>query len=238
MKTHFLRAEWNNLIMANYVVPKELLHPYVPYKTELDFFEGDTYLSLVGLMLLNTKINGFSIPFHINFEEVVLRFYVKYNDRGLWKKGVVFIKEIVPKKGISFMANNLYGEKYATMKMNHFHLDKGNYLETGYEWWNNNKWNKLTVQTIKKSDPIGKGSLEEVVADYYWIYSKQSDIKTYEYEVEHPVWETLKVIDNLVDCDFGSLYGDEFSFLNSTKPKTVFMTKGSEVKVHRKRILE
>ncbi len=238
MTTHFLRAEWNNLIMANYVVPKELLLPYVPYKTELDFFEGNTYVSLVGFMFLNTRVMGMSVPMHINFEEVNLRFYVKYNDHGSWKKGVVFIKEIVPKKAISFIANIIYGEKYATMKMKHFHIDNKENFEAGYEWNYKNKWNKISAVTDKRSKKIVEGSSEDFFANHYWGYSKHSDTKTYEYHVEHPAWETLKVLSYLVDCDFGSLYGGEFSFLNDEMPTSVFMTKGSEIRVHHKRTLE
>ena len=238
MTTHFLRAEWNNLIMANYVVPKEILLPYLPYKTEVDSFEGNAYVSLVGFMFLNTKVLGLSIPMHVNFEEVNLRFYIKYNDHGAWKKGVVFIKEIVPKMAISFIANNLYGEKYSTMNMKHFHIDNGANLEAGYEWSFKNKWNKMSAVTNKRSKKIIPGSCENFFANHYWGYSKYSETKTYEYHVEHPLWETLKVLSYSVDCDFGSLYGDEFSFLNNEKPKTVFMTKGSEIRVHHKKALE
>ncbi|MDQ2720973.1 MAG: DUF2071 domain-containing protein [Bacteroidota bacterium] len=238
MKTHFLRAEWNNLIMANYVVPKELLLPHIPYKTALDFYEGNAYVSLVGFMFLNTKVLGLSIPMHVNFEEVNLRFYIKYNDHGNWKKGVVFIKEIVPRKAISFIANRIYGENYETMNMKHYHHDNGESLEAGYEWEYKNKWNKLSAKTNKRSTPISKASSEEFIADHYWGYTKYSETKTYEYEVEHPVWETLKVINYSVDCDFGKLYGDEFTFLINEKPKSVFMTKGSEIRVHHKKMLE
>ncbi|MDQ2863916.1 MAG: DUF2071 domain-containing protein [Bacteroidota bacterium] len=49
MTSHFLRAEWNNLIMANYAVPEELLTPYLPYKTELDMYHGKYSLALLGL---------------------------------------------------------------------------------------------------------------------------------------------------------------------------------------------
>ena len=238
MNTHFLRAEWNNLIIANYVVPKELLLPYLPFKAELDLFEGEAYLSLVGFMFLNTKILGFSVPFHNNFEEVNIRFYVKYNSHGNWKRGVVFIKEIVPSQTVSFIANMVYGEKYATMKMKHYHGETEGFLETGYEWENKNKWNKLTTKTSKKSSSIIQGSLEEFFADHYWGYTKSSDTKTYEYHVEHPIWETLKVVEYLVDCDFGLLYGDEFSFLSAQQPRSVVMTKGSEIKVYHKRVLE
>lgn len=238
MKSHILLAEWNNLVMANYEVPKELLLPFVPYKTELDFFEGNTYVSLIGFMFLNITMHGISIPFHTNFEEVNLRFYVKYNNHGNWKKGVVFIKEIVPKPGIAFVANNIFGGKYATMKMKHFHIDSGQFLEAGYEWKYQNKWNKLSANANKKSVPIGKASHEEFIADHYWGFTKYSDSKTYEYEIEHPQWETLEVISHTVNCNFAALYGEEFSLLNNAKPKSVFMIKGSEVRLHQKRILE
>src|SRR5450432_2343440 len=170
MKSHFLRAEWNNLIMANYVVPKELLLPFIPFKTELDFFGEKTFVSLVGFMFLNTRILGFSVPRHMNFEEVNLRFYVKYNDRGNWKRGTVFIKEIVPRSAISFFANIIYGEKYSTMKMNHFHIKKAGGIETCYEWKFKNKWNRLVASSQSKSSPMRVNSEEEFIAEHYWGY--------------------------------------------------------------------
>jgi len=237
MKTHFLRAEWNNLIMANYVVPKELLLPYLPHKTELDFFEGNTYLSLVGFKFLNTKVYGLHIPMHVDFEKVNLRFYVRYNDHGFIKRGVVFIKEIVPKIGISFIANNLYAEKFATMKMKHFNTDKGESLESGYEWKHKSKWNKLSVVAGKRSKKIVPGNCEYFFTNHYWDYLKMSDTKTYEYNVEHPEWETLKVISYNIDCDFNAIYGEEFSFLNNVEPTCVLITLGSEIRIHHKKII-
>ena len=237
MTSHFLHAAWNNLVMANYVVPEELLSSYIPHKTELDFYNGKTFVSLVGFMFLNTRILGLSVPYHINFEEVNLRFYVKYNDHGTWKRGTVFIKEIVPKPAISFIANNIYGENYSTMKMKHFHIENADAIETCYEWKYKNKWNKLNAVCQKKSLPIKINSEEEFIAEHYWGYTKYNKNKTYEYEVKHPRWEVFNVISNTVDCDFGGIYGDEFSFLKNIKPSSVFMAKGSEVKIHNKRSL-
>jgi uncharacterized protein YqjF (DUF2071 family) len=234
MKAHFLRAEWNNLVMANYLVPKELLLPFVPYKTELDYFQGETYLSLVGFMFLNTKVFGISIPLHENFEEVNLRFYVKYNDHGNWKKGVVFIKEIVPKRAISFVANNIYGENYATMSMKHFHEDKDGNLSIGYEWNFKERWNKLSAIAEKRAGKIIENTCESFFADHYWGFTKYSNTKTYHYYVEHPQWQTFKVLSYSVDCDFGALYGEQFSFLKNQKPKSVLMTKGSQINLRHK----
>ena len=237
MKSYFLRTEWNNIIMANYVVPKELLLPFIPVKTELDFFEEKTFVSLVGFMFLNTRILGFSLPYHINFEELNLRFYVKYNDHGKWKRGTVFIKEIVPLFAISFFANFLYGENYSTMKMKHFHVKKADEIETCYEWKYKNKWNKLSASSQNKSMPMRMNSEEEFIAEHYWGYTRYNENKTYEYEVNHPRWEIFQVINYTIDCDFSGIYGPEFSFLSKAVPSSVFMAKGSEVKIHHKKSL-
>lgn len=237
MESHFLHAAWNNLIMANYIISPDLLLPYLPGKTRLDSFEGKTYVSLVGFMFLNTKILGLGVPYHINFEEVNLRFYVKYNNNGNWMRGVTFIKEFVPKPAITLLANNLYKEKYATMKMKHFHHEGAAGLETGYEWRHKNKWHSLTTTTQKKSSPMRIGSEEEFIAEHYWGFTKASATKTYAYEVHHPRWEIFHVTDYKIDCDFNHLYGNDFSFLNSEKPFSVFMAKGSEVKIFHKKTL-
>jgi uncharacterized protein YqjF (DUF2071 family) len=238
MKTHLLRAEWNNIIMANYAVPKELLLPYVPYKTELDFFEGETYVTLAGFMFLNTQMLGFGIPFHSNFEEVALRFYVKSTHGLAAKRGVVFIKEIVPKYAITLLANTVFGQNYITLKMKSFHQDIGDYMETGYEWKHLDKWSKLTAKAGKRSTPIRQDKFNEFIADHYYGFRKNGETKTYQYEVEHELWETFNVIDYSVDCDFGSLFGKEFSILNKEKPKSVFMLKGSEIRIHPRQLLE
>ena len=237
MKTHFLRAEWNNIIIASYAVPGEILQPYLPAQTELALFDGKVYLSLVGFMFLNTKVFGFSIPMHTDFPEVNLRFYVQRNDNGKWKKGVVFIKEIVPKKAISFIANNLYGEKYVTLNMQHQHEEKGENFEASYKWNYENKWNKISCITNKRSKPIIANSKEEFFADHYWGYSKSSNSKTYEYEVQHEKWNISQVISYDIDCDFGSVYGNEFALLNDKKPDSVLMTRGSDIKVFPKETL-
>lgn len=237
MARSFLEAEWNNLIMANYIIDPELLKPYLPYKTEPDTFNGNTYVSLVGFMFEKTKMLGYRIPFHINFEEVNLRFYVRYNDNGEWKRGVVFIKEIVPRIAISIVANVLYKEKYVYMPMSNFLRRKEGELTIGYGWKYKGKWNKIEASTAHTAVPMAAGSEEEFIAEHYWGYSRHSEFITYEYAVEHPVWEVYPVKNYTIDCDFGLLYGQAFSFLTNTVPSSVFVAKGSQVAVLGKRTL-
>ena len=236
MAKNFLKAEWKNLIMANYEVDTALLEPYLPFYTELDSYKGKIFVSLVGFLFANTKLLGMKIPFHINFEEVNLRFYVKHQDKEIEKRGVVFIKEIVPKHAISFVANTLYRENYCTMPMSSSCKDEGE-LSVSYKWKNNNKWNSIEAVTGNIPEPIMEGSEEEFIAEHYYGYSKFNVRKTYEYKVDHPRWNVFPVKNYLINCDFEGLYGKPFAFLENTNPSSVFLAQGSEITVSDRRVL-
>ena len=236
MSRIFLKAEWKNLVMANYIIDPKILSLYLPIRTELDFFKERTYVSLVGFMFQNTKVLGCKIPWHINFEEVNLRFYVRFKENNKWKRGVVFIKEIIPKIAITFIANNFYGEKYSAMRMKHYHREDTNGLLTGYEW-KFKRWNKIEVLTDKKLIEMVEGSEEEFIAEHYFGYSRFNPHTSFEYEVKHPRWNIYPVTNYLIDCDFGGIYGNAFSFLENRKPDSVLMVDGSEITVSHKRTL-
>src|SRR5580704_3357685 len=120
MAKTFLTAEWRKLIMANYVVREEVLHPYLPVGTELDRYHGRYYVSLVGFLFQNTRLKSVPVPFHRTFEEVNLRFYVQHMaSAGERRRGVVFISELVPRYALSVIANVVYGEPYSTVPLRH-----------------------------------------------------------------------------------------------------------------------
>ncbi len=223
--------------MANYTIDPAILKPYLPFKTELDLFNNKAYVSLVGFMFMNTKILGFQIPFHVNFEEVNLRFYVRHNDNGQWKRGTVFIKEIVPKPAISLIANTLYHEKYVTKRMKHLLTETANEMHLSYQWKHRDKWNRIEATVEKHALPMIAGSDEEFIAEHYWGYSKYNATTTYEYNVQHPAWNSYPLKDYLVDCDFRALYGNDFSELNKRQPDSIFVAEGSAISIMKKRQL-
>jgi uncharacterized protein len=236
----FLKAEWRKLAMANYVVSPELLLPYLPAHTELDFWEDRCYVSLVGFMFVNTRVLGIPVPFHVNFEEANLRFYVRCQDRqepNQWKRGVVFIKEIVPRAAITWVANTLYKEHYQTLPMRHRWTQDDDTLLVEYAWKKNQKWHTISLRTEKDLQPIEAGSEAEFITEHYWGYTRLNQDKTSEYEVGHPRWEQYPLIDYQVDIDFGSVYGKEFAFLNQLTPHSVFLAEGSPIRVEGKSIL-
>lgn len=232
----FLRAEWKKLALANYEIEPELLLPYLPYGTELDIWEGKCYVSLVGFMFLNTRLLGLPIPGHINFEECNLRFYVKRNDPSGVKRGVVFIKEIVPRAAITFVANTIYKENYETMKMRHKWKSEAGRLDVEYIWKRRGgKWNSFSVSAPEKRYALEAGSETEFITEHYWGYAKVDKSQTNEYEVTHPRWEVYEVDKYDIDVDFGELYGEEFRFLNDATPRSVMLAEGSLITVEKKR---
>ncbi len=231
----FLTAEWKNLALINYEIDAEILENYIPKGTEIDTWNNKCYISLVGFMFENVKLLGMKIPFHINFEEVNLRFYVKRFENNEWKRGVVFIKEIVPKPALILVANTLYKEHYQTLPMKHSIEENKNSKDFVYKWKTKNKWNTILVETEINPIEIEVNSEAEFITEHYFGYTKVNDEKTYEYEVKHPRWKQLKVTNHQIDVNFKEVYGNEFDFLNHQKPISVLLAIGSEISVENKK---
>jgi len=229
-KRTFLDAEWRKLVMINYAVDPEILKPYLPYNTELDLWNGTCYVSLIGFIFVNTKVMRFKIPFHVNFEEINLRFYVKYKDGSNYKRGVVFIKEIVPRPALSFVANLLYNENYETLKTRHAWIEGDDTLTVEYGWKKGN-WNTIKVIADKNPVDIKPYSEEEFITEHFWGYTKINASKTSEYEVAHPRWQIYPIRKYEMDVDFAKVYGSTFAFLQNETPVSVYLAEGSKILV-------
>jgi uncharacterized protein YqjF (DUF2071 family) len=233
MTSNFLSAEWRNLIMANYIIDPNILKKHLPCKTELEDYDGSYYVSLVGFLFHNTRVMGVSFPFHNTFEEVNLRFYVRYKEEHTWKRGVVFLKEIVPKRMISFIANSIYGENYVTLPMKHNWNLTPDSFDVGYEWKTNEGWNHIRVASQKDAIDITKGSAEEFITEHYWGYTQINDQCTGIYEVQHPKWRVHPVISYSIKCNTELLYGKEFAEAMTHPPASVFLAEGSPIQVRK-----
>ncbi len=225
----FLTAKWHDLIMANYEVEPSLLTERVPLGTELDLHDGKCFVSLVGFMFLDTRVMDFLVPFHVNFEEVNLRFYVRRETDGEVRRGVVFIKEIVPRFAIAAVARTLYGEPYERWRMSNFRNDE----RVRYGWEKGGCSNTIGVERGQNLGVPDAGSEGEFIIEHYWGYTKRGEKRTDEYKVEHPKWELFGVEKPHIDVDFGKTYGEEFGFLADTKPHSVLLAKGSEIAVYK-----
>jgi hypothetical protein len=231
MSKPFLKAEWRNLLMANFEIDPGILRKYIPCHTELDEFNGICYVSLVGFLFKDTRIRGMSFPFHRNFEEVNLRFYIRYKEGSQWKRGVVFMKEIVPRRMITFVANTIYGEKYATHQMKHTWQKDQEDFKVEYNWKVGREWNYLRAIAESTAQPIDTGSEEEFITEHYWGYMRINDTCTGQYEVTHPRWKVHAVKSFEMKCSTEQLYGRDFVSTLNQSPISVFLAEGSEIKV-------
>lgn len=183
----FLNAEWRHLAMLNFEIEPSVLEPLIPAGTELDIWQGKTLISVVGFLFLYTRVMGLPIPFHRDFEEVNLRFYVRRKAADGWRRGVVFIKEIVPRRMIAFVARRFYNEPYLALPMAHdIKRQAGLVKSVEYRWWFTNCENSIHISTRGSAREMEVGSEAEFVTEHYWGYNKQRDGSTLEYRVDHP----------------------------------------------------
>lgn len=220
----FLSATWRNLILCNYEVDAEILQKYAPRLTSIDSYEGKTFVSLVAFLFDNTRVMGIPVPFHRRFEEINLRFYVK-PDKDHEIRAVTFVKEIVPKRIICWIANSFFQENYVTLPTSH-DFSKNNVTYR----WGRNLTNQVAAVVESNAAIPEPGSHEEFITEHYWGYAGRRE-RTREYRVAHPQWACCQVSDYAISVDFGQLYGEDFAFLSDLQPASVLFTRGSEITV-------
>lgn len=227
-------------MLLNYSCPAGLLAPLVPRGTELDVWNGDTIISLVGFMFRNTRVMGLRVPFHDTFEEVNLRFYVRrFGPANELRRAVVFVRELVPRVAIATVARVLYNEPYLAVPMSHRStLDADTGGSVTYSWSYQGGPFALAAEARGSARVADKGSEAEFITEHYWGYTRQRDGTTLEYQVEHPTWSVWEAMSASVSGAVGSLYGPAFGEVLAAAPRSAFVAVGSHVSVHRGRRLE
>jgi len=223
--------------MLNYEVDPCLLAKLVPSGTELDCWHGRTFVSLIGFRFLKTKVCGISLPFHRNFDEVNLRFYVRRLVGNDVRRGVVFVREIVPRWLIAAVARIFYNERYLALPMVHrIQSDSsGRFVE--YGWKFKHSWNKISLTANGNGALPESGSQEQFITEHYWGYAAQKDGGCIEYQVRHPQWKVWTTQHARFNGSMEDVYGRELNAVLAHPPTSAFLAEGSAVSVHRGRSL-
>ena len=230
----FLTAVWKNLLMRNHEVPEDLLRPLLPPGTELDPWNGRHLVSLVGFQFLETRVMGIGIPLHRNFEEVNLRFYVRRKSPQGWRRGVCFVRELVPRRAISTVARVLYEEPYLAVPMSHRIVESGGLpREVAYTWRMATGEGSLAAKTVGPWLPLEPGGEAEFITEHYWGYTKRSRGPASEYQVEHPPWRVMEVTESSFAGDVTALYGKGFVEPLAAPPVSALLAEGSAVTMRR-----
>jgi uncharacterized protein YqjF (DUF2071 family) len=225
--------------MLNYEVPPEVLAPFVPRGTTLDLWEGRSLASVVGFRFLDTRVVGVPIPFHRNFDEVNLRFYVKRELLdGEVRRAVVFVRELVPRPLIAWTARALYNEPYRALPMRSetpsAPTDAPGVVR--YAWRRRtaagDSWEHVLARAVGDATVPAAGTEAQFITEHYWGYTRQRDGSTIEYEVRHPSWRVWSAEDAELRVDVATLYGSEFVGPLAGPPRSAFVAEGSAVSVH------
>jgi hypothetical protein len=221
--------------MLNYLVDPEVIAPFVPPGIEIDYENGETFVSVVGLLFLDTRLLGAAIPLHRNFEEVNLRFYVRKKSADTWRRGVIFVRELVPRRAVALIARAFYGENYLALPMKHEveHVDVK--LKVEYLWRRNRKWESLRMSATGAAQPISAGSHAEFITEHHWGYTRVR-AGCSEYRVEHPRWKIWNAAMFDFDADVAALYGQRFVDTLNQSPRSAFIADGSPIEIQKRTI--
>ena len=234
MAVPFLTARWESLVLLNYRCPADLLARLVPHGTDLDPWDGAHLVSLVGFRFVDTRVRGIGFPGHRTFEEVNLRFYVRRETNAEIRRGVVFVRELVPRRAIALVARLLYNEPYQAVRMTHavnLHEDLGG--SATYSWGHRGSAHSLHASVSGAARELTRGSEAEFITEHYWGYTAQRDGSTLEYRVEHPPWRVWECDDaGYEKVSRPSLYGPDFTEVLAAEPVSAFVAVGSAIAVY------
>ena len=233
----FLTTTWSHLAMLNYEIDPAVMRPLLPQGTELDDFDGRHFVSMVGFLYSGTRVLGLAIPRHQSFAEVNLRYYVRRRTSEGWRRGVAFIKEIVPRRAVAIVARVLYDENFVACPMRYSITNGADTLPTHveYAWYCGSGWHQLRLETADAPRIPTAGSEEEFITEHYWGYTARRDGSTSEYRVEHPQWRVAPATTSEFTCNVAGMYGPEFVDALSSRPSSAFLAEGSPVVVYRGR---
>jgi hypothetical protein len=232
----FLSAEWRYLAMLTYRVEPDVLQPLVPAGTTLDLWRNSPYISIVGFLFQNTRILGVPIPLHRTFEEVNLRFYVRREIDGETRRGVTFIRELVPRIAVAAVARAVYNEPYRALRMRHQIVagaTSGESTAAEYGWTAMRRRAGLRVTTSGPARPLRPDSDEAFITRRQWGYTRQRDGSTVEYEVRHPDWKVWHVAAATLYGEMRDVYPPHFADILTRPPDSAMLADGSPVTVYR-----
>ncbi len=223
----FLRARWSNLLLLTFEVDEALIRKVIPPELEPDRWDGRTHVSLVAFDFLDTRVLGCRVPGYLNFPEINLRTYLRHGER----RGVLFIRELVPSILVAGVARLLYNEPYRAAKMHSALTHEADGMVAAHRWHWRGREHYLRVRGGAPTELPPSESLEHHFKEHSWGFGRTRSGRLLTYRVEHPVWEVRRVADLDYEVDFGGIYGTTWEGLNRQAPMSVIFAVGSEVAV-------
>ena len=226
----FLTARWSHVLLATFVVPPHLLTPYLPTGLQLDMPEGQAFASLVAFDFLDARVLGVAWPGFRNFPELNLRFYVRRHD----ERGVVFVRELVPKWLVASLARTLYNEPYVAAPMTSRVVEDGESVSVEHRLSFAGRTHTMRAVGAKPAHVPEPTSEEAFFKEHHWGYGRTRGGRTLRYHVWHPVWPVYAVREAHIELDWAAVYGPAWASMQNATPASFVLAVGSEIAVYPK----
>ncbi len=227
------KAAFTELVAVNFQVPPALLTRLVPKGLELDYYNNETYVSLICMVMRKVGVMG--VPLTRRFVELSLRFYVRHPSDPANRKGTCFIKNYVSSSMAAWILSSRFDTEYRNLKMKFKNKGfEGNDAvpEVEYQWKVDDHWNKLRIRARSQIKNTGPETKVGFILDHSTHYQAKFN-KTLEYKVERPAWTIWDAAQANFTCDVERLFGKSFVIPMAKRPASVFVTRGSNVTIYR-----
>lgn len=231
----FLTARMSRLLLLSYEIDPALLLPHLPAGTEVDFHARRAFVTLLGLHLGNPALYGLPLPFFRGYAQVNLRFYVRRRlAPNHWRRGVAFIRQIVPHRPVAWTAQWLFHEPVVRLDTEEISRSQGrDAVLSEYGW--RCAGQRHCLRALYPAQPVlpEPGSEEEFLLERYWGYSRRKNGGCLEYRFLHPPWRFAKAVEAEVSAGVGDFFGPPFAELFNGPPDSSFAADGSQVTLYR-----
>lgn len=224
-----------NAVAINFAIKADALESSVPQQLKLDFYEGDTFVSLVCMEVKRLSFCG--LPIVPKFCELSLRCFVSERDNPE-NQGVLFLKSYASSKFGAWVLSNLIPHSHSVMKIKAKNDSEGpRPPDLDYQWKIEGHDNRMRIRgrdIISRHDSSSKlGFIMAHSARYQTIHGHTSV-----YDVTRPEWVLWDAAQANFTCDVRRLFGKEYVKPMAARPVSVFMSAGSRVTLHQPRELK
>lgn len=230
-----MTARFSEIVALNFQIDPKILLDRLPSKVELDFFEGETYVSLVAMVLRRVRVWG--IPIHIapGFGEFNLRYYVRRRDGDHYQRGACFLKDYVSSHMAAWILGALFKADFRRVRMffenTGFHSKDPTVVpKVDYRWKVEDHWNRIRVRARQQMKNTGHGTKVGFILEHSNEYSSRGG-QTLEYRAKRPSWTIWDAAQANFTCDVKKLFGPEFVKPLAKRPASVFIATGSDVTI-------
>jgi uncharacterized protein len=218
-------VEWRKLCYVSYAVDPALIAAHLPPGVSLDTLDGRAIVSLVAWSANYPQVFGVPLPGALKSTEMALRYFVREGPR----RGAVTLFEDSSSPFAMLAARALFREPTRHAPMTSRVEESAGELGCHYTIERAGS-HALSVRARAEARPLDRHSTAYLVVQRPYGYASSSRGELLRYDLDHPVWDTYDVLDHDVRVDYGSLYGDSWSFLSALQPTSVVLAEGSTVR--------